>query len=144
MRIDAAIFDLDNVGVYPNVMIAITICIALVCLAMYRSYRRPRTTKLRGPPRNDFIFGVTKDLFSAMTASDLGGVYRNWENTYGPVYQIPSALGSTTLVLQDPGAITNFYSKDTSTYHQAGVVKAFFKTAMMVSFLDGSCKTVSE
>jgi len=125
-----AILASDALGVYPNVKTAIPICAALVFLAIYRSYRRPRTTKLRGPPSNDFIFGVTKDLFNS---SDLGGMYRNWENAYGPVYEIPATLGSTILVLQDPGAITHLYSKDTTTYHQFGFLKAVFGN--LVSFL---------
>jgi len=127
MKIDVT--DSDALGVNPNVMIVIWICIAFVFLALYRSYRRPRTTKLRGPPSIDFIFGVTKELFNS---SDLGGMYRNWEKIYGPVYEIPSTLGSTILVLQDPGAITYLYSKDTSTYHQFGFFKAIFGN--LVSF----------
>ena len=133
----AAIFDL---GVNPNVMITFGICVALAFLAaVYRSYLRPRTTKLVGPLSNDFIFGVTKDLFNS---SNLGGMYRNWEKTYGPVYEIPSTFGSTILVLQDPGAITHLYSKDTSVYHQSGFVKAFFECIMMVGSFNGSCKAV--
>ena len=135
MNIDVtAFFGSNDFGVNPNVIIRI--CVALVCLAIYRSYRRPRTTKLRGPPSNDVIFGVAKDLF---IAPNLGGIYRNWENTYGPVYQIPAMLGSTVVVLGDPKAVTYLYSNDTSTYHQAGIVKAFFKNIMMVSFCNGSC-----
>jgi len=39
-------------------------------------------------------------------------------------------LGSTILVLQDPGAITHLYSKDTSTYHQSGFIKAILRNMM--------------
>ena len=121
-------------GANPNVMIAILIA---VVFAVYRSYpsRRPRTTKLRGPPSKGFLFGVIKDLFKS---TDLGGMYGNWEKTYGPVYEIPSCLGSTTLVLQDPKAITDLFSKDTTTYHQHRFYKVLFKTIMMVSSFDGS------
>ena len=122
--------DSRNLGANPNVTtVALIICLTLVVLAIYRSYRRSRTTKLKGPPRNDLIFGATKELFNT---SDLGGMYGNWEKTYGPFYQIPSILGSTILVLQDPGAIAHLYSKDTSTYHQSGLLRAAF--AYTVSF----------
>ena len=114
----------DGLGVHPNVTITIGICISLVFLAMYRSSRRTRTTKLRGPLRNDFIFGVTKDIF---TSSDPGSMYRNWEKTYGPVYEIPSTLGSKILVLQDPAAVAHVCSKDTSTYRQTGFFKSYWK-----------------
>ena len=134
-----AILGSDDLGVNSNGVVATGICVALVFLAMYRSYGRPRTTKLRGPPSNDFVFGVTKELFNS---SDHGGTYKNWEKTYGPVYQIPSTLGSRVLVLHDPRAIAHLYSKDTSTYHQIGFVKSLFKSILMVSFSDGSCKAV--
>jgi hypothetical protein len=129
-----SILNLRDLGAKPNMMIAI---LTLVVLAFYRSYRRPRTTKFRGPPSKSFLFGVTKDLFNS---PDLGGIYESWEKTYGPVYEIPSSLGSTILVLQDPKAITDLFSKDTTTYHQHRFVKALFKSIMMVSFFDGSCK----
>ena len=114
----------------PIVMIAIGISVALVFLTGYRSYRRPRTTKLRGPPSNDFIFGANKELFNS---SDLGGMYRDWEKTYGQVYQIPSTICSTIIVLQDPGAVTHLYSKDTSIYHQFGLSKAIFRNLVRFS-----------
>ena len=124
-----SILDSLDLRANPNILItAIIISLTLVVLATYRSYR-PRTTKLRGPPNNNFIFGVTKELFNA---PDLATMYRNWEKIYGPVYEIPSTFGSTILVLQDPGAITHLYSKDTLTYHQNGLVKAVFGD--MVSF----------
>ena len=122
--------DSDDLAMNPNVTIAIGISVALVFLAIYKSYRRPRTTKLRGPPSNDFIFGINKELFNS---SDLGVMYKNWEKTYGQVYEIPSMLGSTVLVLQDPGAITHVYSKDTTTYRQFRLSKAIFGTLVSLS-----------
>ena len=127
-------FKFDDPDVNPSVMMTIGICVALVSLAIYRSLRRPRTTKLKGPPSNSFIFGVNKELFYP---SDLGIIYRDWEKAYGPVYQIPSTLGSTIVVLQDPGAVTHLYSKDTSTYFQYGLSKAIWRN--LVSFLT-TCK----
>ena len=130
MRINVTrILDSDDLGMNPNATTVIGICVALIILAVYRSYRRPRTTKLRGPPSNDFIFGANTELFDS---PDVGGMYRNWEKTYGPVYQIPSTICSTIIVLQDPGAITHLYSKDTTKYHQFGLSKAIFGT--LVSF----------
>jgi hypothetical protein len=87
-------------------------------------YRRPRTPKLKGPPGQGFVFGVNKKLFESI---DLGVIYRAWEQTYGPVYQVPSGLGSRNVVLGDPGAIAQFFSKDTSTYHQPNLQKVFSK-----------------
>ena len=124
---------------YMNPNVIIVAILTLVVLAIYRSYRRPRTTKLRGPPSKSFLFGVTKDLFNSC---DLSGIYRNWERTYGPVYEMPSSLGSTILVLQDPKAITDLFSKDTTTYHQSRFSKALFKNVFMVSLFGGSCEAI--
>ena len=133
-----AVLSSDDLSVNSTGMI-IGICITLAFLGIYRSYRRPRTTKLRGPSSNNPVFGVTKELFNS---PDLGGTYNNWEKTYGQAYEIPSILGSTMLVLQDPAAITHLYSKDTSTYHQIGFLKSQFKSIMTVSVFDGSCGAV--
>ena len=118
-----SILDSRDRGACPNVMTMALICLPLVVFAIYRYNRRQRTTKLRGPPSNDFIFGASKELFNS---PDMGGMYKNWEETYGPVYQIPTTLGSTVIVLQDPGAITHMYSKDTLIYHQSRLDKAIF------------------
>ena len=126
------VLDPDHLSTNPSMVIAIIICVALVFVVLYRSYaRRGTATKFRGPPSTSFLFGVTKDLFGS---PDLNVIYGNWEKTYGPVYEIPSGLGSTILVLQDPKAITDFFSKDTTTYHQFKFVKVLFKSIMMVRF----------
>ena len=90
------ILDSDDPTMNPNVAITIGTSAALVFLTVYRSYRRPRTTKLRGSPSNDFIFGANKELFDS---PDVGGMYRDWEKTYGQVYQIPSTICSTIIVM---------------------------------------------
>ena len=131
-----AILDSDDYGADPNVMIVIGIGVTLVFLAMYRSYRRQRTTKFRGPSSNDFIFGVTKEIFNSPNPDV---IYRNWEKTYGPVYQIPSTLGSTIIVLQDPAAVAHLCAKDTSTYHQTNFFKALWGN--LVSF-SRTCKVI--
>ena len=124
MQIDVMdILGSDDLVANPNAVILFGICIVVAFLAIYRSYRRPRTTKLRGPPSKNLIFGVSKELFDS---SDLGDIYGNWEKAHGPVYEIPSTLGSTILVLQDPKAITHLYLKDTWTYHQFWFAKAVF------------------
>ena len=115
------------IGAIPNVMIATLI---LVVLAIFKSYRRPRTTRFRGPPRKSFFFGVAKDIFDTV---DLSGMYRNWENTYGLVYEIPFPLGSRILVLQDPKAVADLLLKDATIYHQNGATKALFRNILMVS-----------
>lgn len=112
-------------------MIAIIISVTLAFLVRHSYHRRPRTTRFKGPPNKSFLFGVNKDLFGS---PDLSSIYGNWEKAYGPVYEIPSGLGSSILVLQDPKAITDLLSKDTIIYHQARFVKALFQSIVMVRF----------
>ena len=130
---------LSSPDLRTHLNVIIVAILTLVVLAIYRSYRRPRTTKLRGPPSKSFFFGVTRDLFNSL---DLSGMYGNWEKIYGSVYEMPSSLGSTILVLQDPKAITDLFSKDTTIYHQSRFVKAFLKNIMRVSFFDGSRESI--
>ena len=80
-----------------------------------------------------------KDLFGS---PNLGAIYGNWEKTYGLVYEIPSSLGSTILVLHDAKAITDLFSKDTTTYHQIRLAKIIFRSIMTVSTFDGSCEAI--
>lgn len=104
--------------------IAIATCIAFfitVWLHQFQS-RRPRTTKLKGPPSRSFLLGVGKDIFDAR---DLGAVYNDWEKTYGSTYEIAGTLGLKMLVLCDPKAIAHFFSKDTTIYHQLTFLRAF-------------------
>ena len=103
--------------------IAISTCIALfIAVRLYQSHsRRPRTTKLKGPPSKSFLLGVSRDL---LDAHDPGAVYNDWEKTYGSTYEIAGSLGSKMLVLGDPKAIAQFFAKDTSTYHQLTFLKA--------------------
>ncbi|KAH7907168.1 cytochrome P450 [Hygrophoropsis aurantiaca] len=75
--------------------------------------RRLRSTKLRGPPNQSFVFGLGKVL---QRAEDPGAVYEQWAREYGPVYKVPSALGKTRVVLCDPKAIAHFFARETYTY----------------------------
>ena len=84
------------------------------------SRRQLRTTQLRGPPSESFLYGVGKRI---LEDEDSGAVYEAWAKEYGPAYEVPSTLGTKRIVLCDPKAIAHFYSKDTWTYVQTPSVK---------------------
>ncbi|KIJ58857.1 hypothetical protein HYDPIDRAFT_101898 [Hydnomerulius pinastri MD-312] len=89
---------------------------------LYRAARRRlRTTRLRGPSSPSFVYGVGKEL---MESDDAGAMYETWAEEYGVVYQVPSTLGKTRIVLCDPKAIAHFYARETWTYIQTPVTKA--------------------
>ena len=98
---------------------------AVACTAVWillrwlrTSRRHLRTTQLRGPPSESFLYGVGKRV---LDAQNLGAIYETWAQEYGPVYAIPWTLGNKKIVLNDPKAIAHFYAKDTWTYIQSPV-----------------------
>ncbi|KAG1842981.1 cytochrome P450 [Suillus subalutaceus] len=104
-------------------------CVALWAFAkVLRVLRwRLKTTQLRGPPRTNFIYGVSHDLASSQ---DRGGMYERWAMEYGVAYMIPSVLGQTVVVLSDPRAIAHFFTRDTWTYMQTPLSLALLETLM--------------
>ncbi|KAG6375286.1 cytochrome P450 [Boletus reticuloceps] len=97
-------------------------CIAIWTLLQWsRTTRRKlRTTQLRGPPSESFLYGVGKRI---LDAEDSGAIYEAWALEYGPVYAVPSTLGSKRIVLCDPKAIAHFYAKETWSYIQTPLTK---------------------
>lgn len=109
--------------VFNKPIALLTVSVLLIALCVYRTRRnRRRTPKLAGPPCKSFLFGATQEIF---TVPDLGALYADWENNYGPVYEIPFSLGSKVLVLGDPKGIAHLCANDTATYQQFRFGKAF-------------------
>jgi len=73
--------------------------------------KRPRTTRLRGPPSG--LFGAEEVLFES---PDLAAVHEAWYKEYGPAYEIPMVLGERKIVLCDPKALAHFFARDSWTY----------------------------
>ncbi|KAG2076362.1 cytochrome P450 [Suillus decipiens] len=88
---------------------------------------RLKTTRLRGPPRTSFIYGVSHDLASSQ---DSGGIYERWASEYGVVYVIPSVFRQSRIVLCDPRAIAHFYARETWTYLQTPLTAALRETTV--------------
>ena len=76
------------------------------------AHRRSRTTRLNGPPSQNLVLGFP-EFFSSPDSPE---IYEAWAEQYGAVYQIPSVLGTTRIILCDPKAIAHFYAKETTTY----------------------------
>ncbi|KIK76150.1 hypothetical protein PAXRUDRAFT_835441 [Paxillus rubicundulus Ve08.2h10] len=88
--------------------------------------RHARTARLKGPPSNNLIFGFPEVLVTPDSAE----IYEAWAVRYGPVYQVPSLLGTSRILLCDPKAIAHFYARDTTTYRLTPLAK--FLTYMLV------------
>ncbi|KAK2467622.1 hypothetical protein APHAL10511_000477 [Amanita phalloides] len=93
----------------------------LVVVTIRRRCQGLRTPRLQGPRSESFIFGRSRKIFPS---AKLSLVYRDWERTYGSVYEIPTGFGSKQVVLGDLKALTHLFSKDTTTYYQPARTKA--------------------
>ncbi|KAH9853307.1 cytochrome P450 [Lenzites betulinus] len=77
--------------------------------------RRSNATRLAGPPRPSWLFGVSKIVGNSANTS---AMYEQWAQQYGSVFIIPAPLGGTRVILTDAKAIAHFYSLETFTYVQ--------------------------
>ncbi|EPQ59966.1 cytochrome P450 [Gloeophyllum trabeum ATCC 11539] len=92
---------------------------AVVALLLYQIFRalrrRRRSTPLRGPPSQSFLWGIRKYM---SFSSDTIDMFEQWVIAYGPVFHLPSVLGSREVVLADPKALSHYYSKETTIYQK--------------------------
>lgn len=110
-----------------------TINIFVLFVALYIArivLRSARSSRLQGPPRRNLLWGQTQYLRSA---SDVGQVYEKWAEKYGSVFRIPLALGRSKVVLCDPLAISDFYSKETFVYVGTPIAKKFIERMVCLS-----------
>ena len=103
------------------VMVSIWILRATVLAAR----RKSKTTRLRGPPRTNLIYGVSKDLFKSSTT---GSLFEQWTKEYGPVYEVPTPLGGNRIVLCDPKAIAHFCAREPWTYTLLPFIRRFMES----------------
>ncbi|KAI6100627.1 cytochrome P450, partial [Pisolithus sp. B1] len=83
-----------------------------------------KTTKLRGPPRKDLIFGVAKQI---LESPDPGAMYEAWAKQYGVAYEVPMTLGGKQIVLTDPRALAHYYARETWIYVQTNSTRSFLR-----------------
>ncbi|KAJ7071726.1 cytochrome P450 [Mycena belliarum] len=75
--------------------------------------RTAQGTKLNGPPRASWFFGVSRLISQS---DDSAVLYEEWAAKYGPVFQVPIAFGGRRIILSDPKAVNHFYSMERSVY----------------------------
>ncbi len=105
----------------------------IVYYAVSRLVRRSggAQTPLRGPPTTSWLWGVSKFLAAS---SNQAQIYEQWANQYGRVYRVPDVLGTSRVVLCDPKAVAQFYSKGTFTY-----VHTTLARIVIEAFVGSSC-----
>ena len=108
-------------GTHSEYAAHLTIVLAVIGWTLRSAYlmidKRPGATRLRGPSGG--FFGAEKIFFESYS----GNVHEAWYKEYGPVYEIPMALGQRKIVLGDPKAIAHFFGKNSWTYTLAQATK---------------------
>jgi hypothetical protein len=108
-------FDLKH----QTLIIFFTTLALVIALRLFHTRRnRIYTPRLAGPSSKRFsFFGVSKTV---LHASDDGTLFSEWGRKYGTVYEIPSGLGTKTLVLGDLKGLAHLFTHDTTTYTRIG------------------------
>jgi hypothetical protein len=102
-----------------HTLIFVTLLALVITLRLFHTRRnRIYTPKLAGPSSKGFWpFGVSKTV---LHAPDDGTLFAEWGRKYGTVYEIPSGLGTKTLVLGDLKGLAHLFTHDTTTYTRIG------------------------
>lgn len=90
----------------------------------FSKWRGVRTTSLRGPASESILFGLSRVIRESEDASLLS---EQWAREYGCAYRVPTALGSSRILLMDPKAVAHFYSKETFGYVQTPLARVFIE-----------------
>ncbi|KAI6021735.1 hypothetical protein PISMIDRAFT_674045 [Pisolithus microcarpus 441] len=92
--------------------------------ALKAARRTSKTTRLRGPPRTDLIFGTAKQTFES---PDAGAIHEAWAKEYGVAYEVPTTLGGKKIMLADPRALAHYYARESWTYVQTESARFFLQ-----------------
>ncbi|KAI6003057.1 cytochrome P450 [Pisolithus albus] len=92
--------------------------------ALKAARRTSKTTRLRGPPRTDLIFGTAKQTFESQ---DSGAIHEAWAKEYGVAYEVPTTLGGKKIMLADPRALAHYYARESWTYIQTESARFFLQ-----------------
>jgi len=105
--------------------------------------RNAQGTKLNGPPRDSWFFGVSRQIAKS---TDSGLIFQDWAAKYGSVFQTPIAFGGRRTVLCDPKAVNHFYSMERTIYVKSKLGRAVisnlvWQSGFQIQFLvDSSCQ----
>jgi hypothetical protein len=122
------------VGYVPGALILLALWLAA---RLFRYASHPsHTTKLNGPSRTSWIYGLSREISQA---PDVNALYEGWAMRYGSVYEIPTPFGRKEIVLTDPKALLHFYQSDRAVYVKTENNRLFFER--VVSCLGASLPT---
>ncbi|RXW16267.1 hypothetical protein EST38_g9594 [Candolleomyces aberdarensis] len=102
-------------------IVAILLFIFVVRL-IKNSRSRVHTTKLQGPPSENFFVG----LFPAFAgAQEPLKAFGKWAKQYGTVFSVPMGLGRQDVIIWDIKAVAHILARDTFVYQQPNFTRVF-------------------
>ncbi|KAJ2934728.1 hypothetical protein H1R20_g2373, partial [Candolleomyces eurysporus] len=102
-------------------IVAILLFIFVVRL-IKNSRSRVQTTKLQGPPGENFFVG----LFPAISgAGEPLKAFEKWAKQYGTVFSFPMGFGRQDVMIWDIKAVAHILARDTFVYHQPNFTRVF-------------------
>ena len=104
-------------------IVAILLFIFVVRL-IKNSRSRVHTTKLQGPPGENFFVG----LFPAISGVDAPlKAFEKWAKQYGTVFSLPMGFGRQDVMIWDIKAVAHILARDTFSYHQPNFTRVFLE-----------------
>ncbi|RXW16262.1 hypothetical protein EST38_g9593 [Candolleomyces aberdarensis] len=102
-------------------IVAILLFIFVVQL-IKNSHTRVHTTKLQGPPSENFFVG----LFPAIAGVDEPlKAFEKWAKQYGTVFSLPMGFGRQDIMIWDIKAAAHILARDTFVYQQSSFSRVF-------------------
>jgi len=102
----------------------------------YISLTTTRTTPLRGPKPDNWLWGWQRKLF----AGDSAAMFEEWYEEFGPVYEVTGSMGKKRVIIADPKAVAHFYAHETFTYQQNPFARHFLANLVRPLIIQSSGK----
>ena len=106
-------------------------CGYLIYYILMSHLHRDKSTSLRGPPAESYLFGLGRHINNSPDPDEL---YQCWAEEYGSVYRIPHMMGASTVMITDPKGIVHFYTRGAFGYMQTKLMRLLMD--IMVNTLD--------
>ncbi|KAI0743400.1 cytochrome P450 [Daedaleopsis nitida] len=96
-----------------NPILAASVTLAVVLLALYRVVRRSTIRHIRGPPPPSLLFGHEEAI---ITQDEVGDLEFKYLREYGPTWKLGGNFGTDVLMTADPKAMQHIYHKSGYNY----------------------------
>nr|ADN06378.1 PAH-inducible cytochrome P450 monooxygenase PC-PAH 4 [Phanerodontia chrysosporium] len=115
----------------PLVLLACTVCVAVLAFRWYSSSTHGSIAHIRGPPVKNPILGNIRDFSYQENVGDLDFAYMK---EYGTAWRLKSSLGKSVLMVADPKALQHIFHKSGYLYPKTtpSTVRSFLVTGKSI------------